>query len=152
MRPIATILAVMLLLVLGLSSCTGSFARSWTSQQAIDAFKAAGLEVEYTRPMEPKDYGEGPILAKEGQRFLMPSLGEDPGGVNIVWEDMGGRIMSFSNQEDLEKTIAYYQMLNMQKSMLHSVIYTKDNLLIQIRAYIPGDTARKYEAALGNLK
>ncbi len=114
----------------------------WTSDQVIKFFKAAGLEAENAMPMTKEDYGMAPYVAIEGTHFFIPSL----------CSDCGGRIMSFATPEDLEKTRAYYVELGKESAIFFSWVFVKDNILIQINGDLPEKTAKKYEAALDDLK
>ncbi len=114
----------------------------WTTQQVVDAFLAAGLEVNNPRPMTTDDYGLVPMLAVEGTRFFIPS----------ICTDCGGRIMSFANQEDLTIVQNYYAQLGRFGAVLFSWVYIKDNILVQINGELPEENARMYLVALENLK
>lgn len=48
--------------------------QKWTTEQVVEVFRAAGLEVENPRPMTKDDYGMAPMRAVEATRFLIPSL------------------------------------------------------------------------------
>lgn len=117
------------------------FQQKYKSQQAIDAIKAAGLEAEQNRPMTRDDYGAAPLLAIEGIRFFIPSLGADN----------GGRAFSFSSQADLERTKAYYVELGRSSALLFSWTFSVENLLVQINGKLADDKAKQYEVALGKL-
>lgn len=117
-------------------------AKTWQSSDVVSAFKAAGLECESTRAMTKDDYGFAPLVAKEGTRFLIPSLGDDS----------GGRIMSFENKEDLEKTKEYYVKMGRESAAFFSWTFTKDNILVQINGDLKEDKAKKYEETLNGMK
>jgi hypothetical protein len=114
----------------------------WTSNQVVEAFKAAGLEAEDARPMTKDDYGMAPMVAVEGMRFFIPSL----------CEDCGGRVLGFASSEDLEKTKAFYVRLGEESAMLFSWVFTRDNILVQINGDLPEETALKYKVALESLE
>ena len=116
--------------------------QKWTSNQAIEAFKVAGLEAEETRPMTQDDYGMAPMLAVDGSRFLIPSL----------CADCGGRVLSFASQGDLDTTHAYYVELGKSSALFFSWTFAKDDILVQINGDLPEEKARQYEAALNTLK
>lgn len=127
------LIAIPLLLV----SCGGNF-QKYTSQDAIDAFNEAGLEVG---PLEPVDLNGQNFLPKtfiEGQRFVLPSLGEDS----------GGRVFSFETEDDLKVVQDYYEALT---GMFASWVYVKDNLLVQINIRLPKEQAEQYREALESL-
>jgi len=112
--------------------------QTWTSDQAIEAFEAATLEVEGVRPMTVDDYGPAPMTAVEGTRFLIPSL----------CEGCGGRVFSFASQKDLEAMEHYYVELGRATAWLFSWVFVKDNIVVQINGTLPEEQARQYEAAL----
>jgi hypothetical protein len=114
----------------------------WKVSQVIDVLKKAGLEVEKTSIMTKDDYGLAPMSATEGIRFLVPSL----------CSDCGGRLFSFATTDDLKLTQDYYLKLGKSSAAFFSWVFVKDNILIQINGTLPEATARKYEAALNNMK
>lgn len=91
---------------------------------------------------EAKDYGLAPMTATEGQRFLIPSLGEDN----------GGRVFSYSKPEDLEKMRRYYESLGRESAAFFSWVFIRENILVQINGQLPEVKARQYEAALHEMK
>jgi len=115
--------------------------QKWTSTDVVNIFKSAALEVEEPRPMTKDDYGMAPMRAIEGTRFLIPSL----------CSDCGGRIFSFSNQEDLDLTKTYYEELGKSSAIFFSWVFVKDNILVQINGDLPEEKARQYEASLNSL-
>ena len=112
--------------------------QKWTSTEVAEAFQSASLEAENTRPMTKDDYGAAPMRAIEGTRFIVPS----------ICPDCGGRIMSFSNQEDLEITKAYYEEIGKNSAILFSWVFVKDNILVQINGSLAEEKAKQYESAL----
>lgn len=116
--------------------------QKWTSNQAIETFKVAGLEAEETRPMTQDDYGMAPMLAVEGTRFLIPSL----------CPSCGGRVLSFASQNDLDATQAYYVELGKSSALFFSWTFARGNILVQINGDLPEEKARQYEVALNTLK
>ena len=114
--------------------------QKWKTSQVVNAFKAAGLELENPRPMsKPKDYGAAPTIDTEATQFTIPSLGE--GG--------GGHIYSFASEDNLEKMVQYYANASTDN---FSWVYVKDNILVQIDGRLPEEKAKQYEAALSNVK
>lgn len=114
----------------------------WKTNQAIEAIKAAGLEFENPREMTKDDYGMAPMMAKEGIRFFVPSLGPDN----------GGRLYSFATKEEMDKTKDYYIKLGKENAKFFSWVIEKDNILIQINGDLKEDAANKYKDALANMK
>jgi hypothetical protein len=115
--------------------------QKWKNSQVVDAFKAAGLEVENPRPMsKPQDYGAAPTIDIEATQFTIPSLGEGGGG---------GHVYSFASEDDLEKMVQYYANASTDN---FSWVYVRDNILVQIDGRLPEEKAKQYEAALGNVR
>ena len=114
----------------------------WDTQQVVDTFRLAGLEVSNPRPMTSDDYGLVPMLATQGTRFFIPT----------VCPDCGGRIMSFANQEDLVIVRDYYAQMTRFGAVLFSWVFVRNNILVQINGELPEESARVYEAALDNMK
>lgn len=116
------------------------FAR-WDTAAVVKAFTAAGLEADGVKAMAPTDYGAAPMTAKEGVRFLIPSLGANN----------GGRILTFTTAEDLAGTQRYYVELGRQNALFFSWVYVKDNALVQINGTLPPEKAKAYELALNGM-
>lgn len=110
-------------------------------QAVIDAFKAAGLEAENTRPMTKEDYGLAP-LGDEGIRFFIPSLGPDKGGRVIFYKDLNY----------VEKARDFYANLGKESALLFTWVFTNGNIVVQINGDLPEEQARKYEQVLNELK
>lgn len=113
----------------------------WTPDQVLSAFQNAGLEIGEPYLMQPTDYGLAPMVAVEGKRFLIPSMGVD----------FGGRVFSFASQNDLDMMNHYYDGLGKASGWFFSWLFVKDNILIQINGELPEDRAKQYEAALSSL-
>lgn len=140
-----TSMGMLLLAACGDSGTAGNSSgvyQKWTSQQVLDTFKKAGLEVENPHAMTNQDYGIAPMTAMEGTRFFLPSLGGSD----------SGRIEAFSNPEDLAKPKDFYEGLGKQSAALFSHVFTHDNILVQISGSLPADRAKQYEAALNTMK
>ena len=115
--------------------------QKWSGADLVQVLQSAGLEVENPTAMTKDDYGMAPMVAADATHFFIPSL----------CSDCGGRIYSFSSQEDLDLMKKYYDELGKSSAMFFSWVFTKDNLLIQINGALPEDKAREYENALLNL-
>lgn len=115
--------------------------KSYTTAQVVAAFKAAGLEAENSRPMTPADYGLAPLVAVEGTRFFIPSLGAEA----------GGRAMSFNTLDDMNRVKKYYDDLARSSAALFSWVFLNGNILIQINGTLPENKARLYESTLNAL-
>lgn len=111
-----------------------------TPQDVIDAFKAAGLEVENPRPMTADDYGFAP-LGDEGIRFMIPS----------ICPDCGGRVIKYSDKTYLEKAKTYYDTLGKESAVLFSWTFVHKDVLVQINGELPEEKALKYKSALDGL-
>ena len=107
------------------------------AEAVVASFKAAGLEVENTRPMTKDDYGMAPPVC-QGTRFFIPSLGPDN----------GGRIFICENQSVQAALAGYYQALGKSDATLFSWVFEKGNILVQINGALPNATAKKYESAI----
>jgi hypothetical protein len=126
-----------LLLCSFLSACGGQ-KQPYTSEDAIAAFRTAGLEVGDTIMMDPNENSILPKTWVEAQRFLIPSLGED----------RGGRVFSFANDDELKVIQDYYEGFT---GVLANWVSVKDNLVLQIGADLPRDKWLEYEAAFQSL-
>lgn len=112
-----------------------------TSADVVAAFRAAGLEVGNTWQMTHEDYGLAPMLAREGTRFLIPSLGKEA----------GGRVMSFDTVEDRDKVKGYYDDLAKYSAAFFSWTFAHDLLLVQINGDLPEEKAMEYKKVLESL-
>jgi predicted small secreted protein len=113
----------------------------WTASEAADYIIQQGLEFESPRPMTPDDYGFAPMVADEAIRFLLPSL----------CSDCGGRLFSFTSEEDLEKTKSYYTDLAEESALFFSWVFSEDNILIQMNGDLSESKAVQYKEVLENL-
>lgn len=113
----------------------------WTPDQVLSAFQNAGLEIGEPYLMQPTDYGPAPMVAAEGKRLLIPSMGVD----------FGGRVFSFASQNDLDTMYHYYEGLGKASGWFFSWLFMKDNILVQINGELPEDRARQYEIVLNSL-
>lgn len=128
------------LFVLFLAACGGG--AEHTTGDAVKAFEDAGLEVENPTEMTKEDYGIMPMKADEGVRFTIPSLGEDS----------GGRIFSYSNEDDLKEMKEGYDSMGEESAMLFSWTAQQGNILIQINGDLPEEEYNKYVEALKTLE
>jgi hypothetical protein len=91
--------------------------------------------------MTHQEYGLAPLVAVEGTRFLIPSLGDDN----------GGRAFSFANEQDLLTLKKYYDDLGRQSAAFYSYTFVKGDVLVQINGDLAQDKAQKYNDALQTL-
>lgn len=110
---------------------------TWVSKDVIKEFKSNGLEVEDIKPA----YILGPVLAREGMIFLMPSYGAD----------IGGYVSSYNTEDDIEEMRAYYLEMNKDPESPAWWIYEKDNILLLISGKIPKAMAEEYGKALNEI-
>ena len=118
-----------------------NFSSTITPQDAIDAFKAAGLEAENVRAMTKDDYGIAP-MASEGLRFYIPSLGADK----------GGRVMYYEDPAILQAAKTYYEELGKSSAIFFSWVFVNENILVQINGDLPEEQALRYQSALMEVK
>ncbi|MCO5182555.1 MAG: hypothetical protein M9928_00240 [Anaerolineae bacterium] len=111
---------------------------SFTSQDVLDAFASAGLEVVEAAP-ESADEGPRPDVFIEGQRFIVPSVGDNH----------GVRIFSFASPQDLEVMKGYYESFG---GALASWVYAHENLLMQTSIDMPEELALQYRDVLLSLE
>ena len=114
----------------------------WNANDVANLFFAANIGVGESRKMETSDYGIAPMVAKEGVRFFIPS----------ICPDCGGRIFSFSTQEELDILRRYYESLGKKSAALYSWVFVKGNILVQINGQLPEDQAMKYKEIIENMK
>lgn len=110
----------------------------YTSQDAIDAFVAAGLEADNPVPLELDGHSPLPPTFVEAQRFQMPAL-----------EGRSGRIFSFESEGELQMVRDYYEGFTGAQA---NIVIVSDNLLLQISADAPEELADAYRAALETLR
>lgn len=113
----------------------------FTTEQALAAFTAAGLEVVDPRPMTKDDYGMAPMTALNGVIFTVPS----------ICSDCHARLFSCNSQSDLDALKSYYDEMGKASALFFSWTFAKDNLLLQINGDATEELARKYESVLNSL-
>lgn len=134
MKKIMILFLLAFVLVLG--ACGGTTkGNKLTSDDVIQAFKDAGLEVGDVKDMDKKEFGN---VRKEGKRVLIPSLGDDA----------GGRLMSFDKEKDLEETKAYYDDLGKSGPMFYSHTHQSGLFLFQMNGDMEDVEFAKYEKAM----
>jgi hypothetical protein len=111
--------------------------KSWTPEQVIIAFKAAGLEAENSKKMTKEDYGLAPLVG-QGLRFLIPSL----------CADCGGRVFAVESEDDMTQLKAYYDELGKASAAFFSWTFRHGNVLVQLNGDLPEQRARVYETTL----
>ncbi|MFD2654501.1 hypothetical protein [Gracilibacillus thailandensis] len=126
---------------IGMLSACGNSSEDLSSEEVINAFKDAGLDIGETSEMTKDDYGIAPMKTESGTRFLIPSLGEEN----------GGRILIYDNEEDLDEMKEYYDSMGEESAMLFSWTIKHKNVLVQINGDLPEDKYNEYKAALEEL-
>lgn len=115
---------------------------SWTAEDVVEAFQAAGLEVGKFRDLTDEDYGFAPTVATGGIRFFIPSL----------CYDCGGRIFIFDDPIMLEAVKGYYDKLGADGVLYFSWTLKHDNVLVQINGDLPEAKMKLYKEALETLQ
>lgn len=108
----------------------------WNVDQTVQAFLAANLPVGQFRAMTKEDYGAAPQMALQGVCIFTSSNAEA----------CDGRVLSFLDQQSLDKTRQYYADAN------DGWVYVNTNILVQISPSISEERAKQYEAVLNGLK
>lgn len=114
----------------------------WTSNQVLEAFRAAGLEVGDTWAMTDDEYGLSPARAPDATRFLIPSM----------CADCGGRIFAFDDPAQLKAGEMYFVKLGENNRLYFSWTFVRDNILVQIGGDLPEARAQEYEKALRKME
>ena len=127
--------AMLLVLALVLVSCTSSGQSSLTMDQAMQAFRDAGLECENPQPVSKTDDSPLPKTFVEAKRCVVPS----------VDADHGLRVFAFDNEHDLKMVQDYYEGFT---GVFGSYVYVRDNLLFQTSVSMPKELAEQYREVL----
>lgn len=135
LKPI--IFTLLLMVLFACSSKTGGL----STDDAINAFKDAGLVVENVREMTKDDYGMAPMKAKEAKIFTVP----------FVCDDCNVRVMSFDNDDDLKETKAYYDDLGKESAIFFSWTIEHKNILVQLNGEMEEEDYKEYKSALESL-
>jgi hypothetical protein len=114
-----------------------------TSQDVVAEFKAQGVDVADSYPIEQEGQSPMPKTYKEGTRFTIASMGKDTNG-----EAKGGRVFTFDSQSDMKPVQDYFEGLGKPSGLLSSYVYTKDNILVQINGELSKDKAEEYNRVL----
>ncbi len=109
----------------------------WETPDIIKALKNNNLEVVDVKP----GYTLGPVPAREGIIFLMPSYGAD----------IGGYVSSYNTEDDIEEMREHYLEMNKDPESPAWWIYEKDNILLLISGKIPKATAEEYGKVLNEI-
>lgn len=110
----------------------------WECKDVITAFKDSGLEVvDVTGRITI-----GSPAAEESIIFLMPSYGEEIGGV----------VSSYDSDSNLLDSLNYYSSMNKNPQFPAWRIFRKDNILLLISGMVPEEKALEYDKALSRMK
>lgn len=109
----------------------------WSSREVINAFKDTGLEVvNITNGLTM-----GSPAAKESMIFLIPSSGEN----------IGGLVSSYRTQKALEEDRKYYTGMNKASGPPAWRILRRYNILLLISGKVPEEKAISYRKALDRM-
>jgi hypothetical protein len=110
----------------------------WECKDVIRALKDSGLEVV--------DVSGGITVASpaaaESTVFLMPSYGEEIGGV----------VSSYDSESNLLDSLNYYSSMNKDHQSPVWRIFRKDNILLLISGKVPEEKSLAYDMALSRMK
>ena len=109
-----------------------------SSRDVVTALKKHGLEIADLKP----GLTVGAPGARESTIFLIPSFGEN----------IGGLVSSYSSDKKLQKSIQYYANMNKKTTRTSWQIFTKDNILLLISGKVPEATATEYEQVLAGME
>jgi hypothetical protein len=110
----------------------------WGCKDVIKALKDSGLEVvDITGGITV-----GSPAATENTVFLMPSYGEEIGGV----------VSSYDSERKLLDSLNYYSSMNKDPQFPAWRIFRKDNILLLISGMVPEEKALEYDNALSRMK
>ena len=123
------VLLILAVLFTVFSSCNNT---KLTIDQAIQAFRDAGLECENPQPVATNDDSPLPKTFLAAQRCVVPS----------VDSDHGLRVFEFDNDKDLKMVKDYYEGFS---GIFGSYVYVRDNLLFQTSVSMPKDLSIKYQ-------
>ncbi|WP_262495754.1 stress protein [Paenibacillus sp. B2(2019)] len=137
-KKLSLLLLAMLFVISGCSSDSGS---SVSAGDVITKFKEAGLEAEDARALTSEDMGIAPMAFEEGQRFVLPSLGED----------VGARVFVFKKTSDLDDLKKYYDEMGKASAMFFSHTYAKDKVLLQLPGKLEEEQVNKYKEVMDKL-
>ncbi|RXZ84156.1 stress protein [Paenibacillaceae bacterium] len=140
-RQVSLLLLVTMVAVV-MAACGGS-GKSFTADQAVQAFKDAGLEIEGVRDITDEDVGTlVPKKHDSGKRFELPSLGNE----------IGGRIFVYKKDSDLLEMKKFYDDLGENAPMLFSYTLKKGNILVHLPGKLTEEQYEQYKSALEKLK
>jgi hypothetical protein len=122
---------MLLVLVIVLVSCSSGGKSNLTVDQAMQAFRDAGLECENPQPVPKTDDSPLPKTFVDAKRCVVPS----------VDADHGLRVFAFENDRDLKMVKDYYEGFS---GVFGSYVYVRDNLLFQTSVSMPKELAEQY--------
>ncbi len=109
----------------------------WSSQEVVSVLKENGLEVVNIQ----KGLTMGPSAAEETVIFLIPSSGEN----------IGGLVSSYRSLKALEEDMKYYSAMNRPSGPAAWRIFHRENILLLISGKIPKEKAMQYKKALDRM-
>lgn len=130
---------LLLMLMFVLISCSNSGQSDLTVDQAMQAFRDAGLECENPQPISKTDDSPLPKTFLDAKRCVVPS----------VDADHGLRVFAFENDRDLKMVQDYYEGFS---GFLGSYVYVRDSLLFQTGVSMPKELAEQYRETFESLQ
>ena len=122
--------------------------KSPSSEDVVEAFRMAGLEVGEAYPIE-KAEGPSPGISsklpgtyEEGMRFEISSLGKDSAD-----RELGGRVFVFESEKDLAEVHGFYEDLA-ETGFFFTWVFVEGHVLVQINGELPEQEAERYEMIL----
>ncbi len=110
----------------------------WTPSKVRDALREEGLEAADIQD----GFTVGPDGAKESIFFIMPSFGQNTGGV----------IASFSSDKKVSDSVRYYLSMNDDSDTPGWWVFKNANIMLLVSGRVPEMTARKYQRVLQSMK
>lgn len=105
----------------------------WSGMEVISAMKKNGLEAVVNKGLTV-----GAPSAKETTLFLIPSAGEN----------IGGLAASYQTEKALEGDMKYYSGMNKPDAPPAWRIYRRDNILLLISGKVPQEQSLRYKEVL----
>jgi len=112
--------------------------RKWSAASVLTAITDSGLEAERVT----RGVIVGPPGAKDNIIFIIPSYGENTGGL----------IAGFDTEKALLDAWVYFLGMNLNREKPAWRIYRRDNILLLISGLVPEEQSVKYLDALDGMK
>ncbi len=125
----------------GVTSKAGGEFQKYKSQDALEAFKGAGLDLTQVKVLKKEDYGSRAFFVVEATGFSIPAAGAD----------RGGKIFSFATKTDLDITILQYKITVESMPEQFAWLLAVENLVVELYGKLDENLVKRYTAALGKL-